>query len=231
MPKIDRLTALTSTLESFIPDWTQIGMHTRIIELVNNFNNRYGTDLGVTNKMRWKPGIYDKIQRAAIDVMFEKFKRKPANAYKWTEYSSWRMDRFRDDVHNIEKELFQCRQRGETLCTHIDIAKERYFQWIERIAESNENIFDSMDVGHQMEGIHYRRGRYGNYSSITRILQHPDTGLHYDDMPRVRFSVDLMNIIIHYNKKMDAGDIIEFARIPFGNMTINFELSLILWIG
>ena len=177
-----------SLLQDLTPDWQQIGMHTGILEAIDNFNSRWNCNLGVTNKLRWKPGIYKLIKETAINAAFPKFDRKPSSGFKWTQFSDWKVSRFRDDLSSIEMALVAARRQGETLCIHIEEAKERYYLFINDLMEDFPyNSYGYLTVGHTLEGKKYRhRGYSGSYFRLNS--HHDENGdfQHtYDETPKV----------------------------------------------
>ena len=127
--------------------------------------------------------------------------------------------------------MLRARQRGETLCLHIDEAKERYRAFMERIVELTDD--KDMIVGHTLPGLQYRRGRYSGFQFGVREHYNEETqsSHYYDDSPRVTFTFRLKDIVLHYYKHIDNDILLNFARIPFGDIYVAFEVNLYWWIN
>ena len=93
MRKIRDLVNDSIPISELIPDYTKIGVHDAILDRLTDFNRTYMIQsedyIGVTNKLRWKAGHYDKIKEAAVRVAFPKFSGKPANSFKYTHFNEY----------------------------------------------------------------------------------------------------------------------------------------------
>ena len=108
------------SLKNYEPDikthWDRIfiGPFGEILRLLSEFNQQYGTNIGVTNKLAWKRGSYDQVKEA-MAVVADAVKKRPKNMYSIFDNRrrfNWRGRILESRVTDIQKKMIDLKWQG-----------------------------------------------------------------------------------------------------------------------
>ena len=205
------------------PDPTRIGLHTSLMDKLESMEQQFNCKLQITNGMRWKNGTYDLIKQTAERLVFFKFDKRPRSGFKWTEYSTWRLDQYRGKLSSIEDEMVRARQNGETMHLNSEDALVKFQTFLDTLYSTNIHTYitNPLKVGLRLEGSKYRGRQYRN-------INEPRT----DVEPFIQLTFKLKDVeLTWYKDVQNSNDTNIIAKQPWGNLLITFELPLYWWVN
>ena len=104
-----------------------LGPQKEILEKVEDFNFRYRSDIGVTKRFRWSPGIYDKIRKAYTSLLgWEVRTSKISTFLNKIDQSSWRYRNFKTELNQLQDMLDHLRSSNAQFQDNSDIVMEKF---------------------------------------------------------------------------------------------------------
>ena len=134
------------SIKDYEPDikthWDRIfiGPFGEILRLLSEFNERYGTSIGVTNKLAWKRGSYDQVKEA-MSVVADAVKKRPKSMYSIFDNRrkfNWRGRTLESSITAIQKQMMDLKWQG---------AKVDYKTAVDTFEKAKETmIIDTSDI-------------------------------------------------------------------------------------
>ena len=97
-----------------IIDNIYIGPQGELLEAVDSFNSKHGTNIGITKQFTLKPGGYDQIKKAYTKhvLRWDMRPRGITSIFNRIRDYGWRFTGFRDDCMSVENKMTQLRSTG-----------------------------------------------------------------------------------------------------------------------
>ena len=119
-------------LEEYKPDveeyWDRIftGPHGELLEMIANFNSSYVTDIGLTKKLQWKRGSYDKVKETIMKRALQLTKRPRGmdSIFRNIDNGQWSLNNMKRKLNVIQDKIYRLKWQGTTLDT--DLAKNAF---------------------------------------------------------------------------------------------------------
>ena len=117
------------SIKNYEPDikthWDRIfiGPFGEILRLLSEFNQQYGTNIGVTNKLAWKRGSYDQV-KTAMSVVADAVKKRPKNMYSIFDNrrsNNWKGRTLESRVTFIQKKMIDLKWQGARVDYHTAV--------------------------------------------------------------------------------------------------------------
>tara|TARA_R110002020_G_scaffold49221_7_gene140261 strand:+ start:557 stop:1753 length:1197 start_codon:yes stop_codon:yes gene_type:complete len=129
----------------------QIGPQTEVLELIEDFNYKYGSHinkkLGITKKFYWRPGAYDTVKE--IIKGLQGFDRKAQSLTKVVERvrseSAWLVRELDNKISSIENILWEFRRDGAIMQDNTDDAVEAWELLKNYLVEQHSNV-NNVDI-------------------------------------------------------------------------------------
>ena len=140
-------------IQDYNPDiekyWDKIyvGPFAELMQTIDNFNNQYKTNIGVTKNLSWKRGSYDQAKEA-IGRYVDHTGKKPKDMtqiFRFREYGAWRLNSIKTSLTNLQKMIWRLKTSGckfdkETAITYFNDQRKSLIYNTNDIADKDSNI-------------------------------------------------------------------------------------------
>ena len=140
-------------IQDYNPDiekyWDKIyvGPFAELMQTIDNFNNQYETNIGVTKNLSWKRGSYDQAQEAIgryVDLTGKKPKDM-TQIFRFREHGAWRLNSIKTSLTNLQKMIWRLKTSGckfdkETAMTYFNDQRKSLIYNTNDIADKDSNI-------------------------------------------------------------------------------------------
>ena len=142
-------------------DYSKLSASQEFGEKLDDFNQRYETELVATKTARWQPGTYNKLKDYIPNVMYPHWKtrRGANNISKLLQRNRWNYSNFKKDLHGLDDMLFNYRRDGMELYkdSDLDESKDMLKEIIELLSMPTKDItFDISPVPYFGKRLRYR---------------------------------------------------------------------------
>ena len=190
-----------------------IGPIGEVNRLIDEFNSRYSTDIGITKALSWKRGSYDKV-RSLVSRLADGFDKRPKDMNHLFDLrlnNAWKLNSIKSAISAIQQRVWQCRYNG------IKMDKEQAINYFESKKEKlnfNENIIKALDKDSNIE---------------ISILQNATTNDSIkDDTLEIKVWLNNINMKVYRNGEFGEEVLAEF---PMGNVMIKFTYNVFSFIN
>lgn len=122
-----------------------IGPQEEVLTAIENFNQRFRSDIRCTKKFRWEPGFYKKLKALQLNVMgFGKDSRTVKTSFNKVVNSNWHYRQLKQDCEKIDTMLYLLRSDNMMFQDNTEVVTEKASEWFDNII-TNAEIMNNQD--------------------------------------------------------------------------------------
>ena len=148
-----------------LADTLFLGPQGELLEEVEQFNNRYQLNIGLTKKFNWKPGTYPKVNEHIQKILWlDKKANCLSRMVSRVEEADWRLRHFREQLETLEQKITAMRRDGvywrdnsDDIVVILDALKNRITTQLEQVPENLGIDTQILYLQHEGDDVQSRR--------------------------------------------------------------------------
>ena len=131
-----------------------IGPQEEVLRTIDNFNQRFRSDIRCTKRFRWEPGFYKKLNKLQINVMdLERQPKTVQSAFNRVENNNWHYRHLNTEARKIDNMLYQLRANNLMFQDNSEAVTENTTEWFNTITNTAEEL-NNADNGYLFDVYH-----------------------------------------------------------------------------
>ena len=131
-----------------------IGPQEEVLRTIDNFNQRFQSDIRCTKRFRWEPGFYKKLNKLQIFVMdLERQPKTVQSAFNRVENNNWHYRHLNTEARKIDNMLYQLRANNLMFQDNSEAVTENTTEWFNTITNTAEEL-NNADNGYLFDVYH-----------------------------------------------------------------------------
>ena len=133
---------------SDLAERVMLGPQQEVLELVEQFNNDFHSDLKITKTFRWSPGIYQKIREIFTSqcLGWDVKTSKISTFFNKIDNGTWRTRRMRSSLNTIDDKLYWLRQDNTSFQDNTELVTEKFSFIKEKVNNELNEAFEGSRI-------------------------------------------------------------------------------------
>ena len=119
-----------------------LGPQAEVLTMIERFNDRWRTKLGITKKFRWKPGTHPEYKKKATELLHITNKSNSLARIHWRVADSrYYFERMGNQINDIEKKLYTLRGNDLMFQDNTEFV-EKALEYFYKISEDSKDVWN-----------------------------------------------------------------------------------------